>query len=89
MIKISDGKTLKARRYRALIAYTCLVLASAFLVFLSHKISSFFGIDPSVRIRDLEPIAVLLVMGSICISGIVIIFFILKLVDKLFALFKI
>ena len=52
--KISDGKTSQARRCRALIAYTSLIIASLLILLAGREVISYFGFNLDTRIRDVS-----------------------------------
>lgn len=52
--KISDGRTSQARRYRALIAYTSLIIASLLILLAGHEVINYFGFNLDTRIRDVS-----------------------------------
>lgn len=52
--KISDAKTPQTRRYRAAVAYPCLVIASLLIFLAGHEVIYLFGFTLETSIRDVN-----------------------------------
>tara|TARA_B100000700_G_C14232125_1_gene484105 strand:- start:127 stop:399 length:273 start_codon:yes stop_codon:yes gene_type:complete len=53
-IDVSEGKSKKANRLRAMIGYSSLIIASLTIYFLGSLVVGFYGFELQTRIRDVD-----------------------------------
>lgn len=72
-VSISGGSSKKANKKRAVIAYSCLVIASLIIYFLGVLVVNFYGFELMTKIRDVDSYKAFLVFVTMLpIVGLVI-----------------